>query len=62
MEKERGNLDVYVNPVTPKNKFCAAYGLDDIKDRENNKFWLNQQVAQTYGLHTIQSVHVKSGK
>ena len=26
MEKEKGNLDVYVNPVTPKNKFCATYG------------------------------------
>lgn len=58
MEKAKGNLDVYVNPVTPKNKFCAAYGLADIKPKENNQHWLNQGVAHAFGLHTIQSVKI----
>lgn len=62
MEKEKGNLDVYVNPVTPKNKFCATYGLDDIKPKEENQHWLNKGVAHAFGLHTIQSVHVKTNK
>lgn len=58
MEKARGNLDVYVNPVTPRNKFCAAYGLEDIQTKENNQHWLNQGVAYAFDLHTIQSVKV----
>lgn len=62
MEKEKGNLDVYVNPVTPKNKFCATYELDDIKPKEENQHWLNKGVAHAFGLHTIQSVHVKTDK
>lgn len=62
VEKEKGNLDVYVNPITPKNKFCATYGLDDIKPKENNQHWLNQGVARAFGLHTIQSVHVTPQK
>ena len=62
MEKEKGNLDVYVNPVTPKNKFCATYGLDDIKPKEENQHWLNKGVAHAFGLHTIQSVHIKTDK
>lgn len=57
-EKEKGNLDVYVNPITPKNKFCATYGLDDIKPKENNKHWLNRGVAHAFGLDTIQSIKV----
>ncbi|RGS70091.1 hypothetical protein DWX75_11330 [Mitsuokella sp. AF21-1AC] len=61
-EKEKGNLDVYVNPITPKNKFCATYGLDDIKPKENNQHWLNTGVAHAFGLHTIQSVHVNPQK
>ena len=61
-EKANGNLDVYVNPVTPKNKFCAAYGLDDIKPKEDNQHWLNRGVAHAFGLHTIQSVKVNSPK
>lgn len=62
MEKGKGNLDVYVNPVTPKNKFCATYELDDIKPKEENQHWLNKGVAHAFGLHTIQSVHVKTDK
>ena len=61
-EKENGNLDIYVNPITPKNKFCATYGLDDIKPKENNQHWLNTGVARAFGLHTIQSVHVNPQK
>ena len=59
-EKAKGNLDVYVNPITPKNRFCAAYKLDDIKPQRENTHWLNKSIAQYYGLHTIQSVHVDS--
>lgn len=62
MEKEKGNLNVYVNPVTPKYKFCATYGLDNIKPKEENQHWLNKGVAYAFGLHTIQSVHVKTNK
>ena len=36
-EKAKGNLDVYVNPITPLNKFCATYGLDDIKHHDENQ-------------------------
>lgn len=61
-EKEKGNLDVYVNPITPKNKFCATYGLDDIKPKDNNQHWLNKGVAHAFGLHTIQSVYVNPQK
>lgn len=57
-EKAKGNLDVYVNPITPKNRFCAAYKLDDIKPKNENNHWLNNSIAQYYGLHTIQSVRV----
>ena len=62
MEKEKGNLDVYVNSITPKNKFCATYGLDDIKPKEENQHWLNKGVARAFGLRTIQSVHIKTDK
>lgn len=62
LEKERGNLDVFVNPITPQNKFCATYGLDDIKPKEDNQHWLNSGVARAFGLHTIQSVHVNPQK
>lgn len=58
IEKAKGNLDVYVNPIVPKSKFCATYGLEDIKPEGNNKHWLNQGVARAFGLHTIQSVKV----
>ena len=57
-EKAKGNLDVYVNPITAKNKFCATYGLDDIQPQEKNQHWLNKGVAKAYGLNTIQSIHV----
>lgn len=59
MEKARGNLDVTVNPITPLNRFCAAYMLDDIQPKENNQHWLNKGVASYYKLHTIQSVHLE---
>jgi len=62
LEKEKGNFDVYINPVTPKNKFCATYGLDDIKPKEENQHWLNKGVAHAFGLHTIQSIYVKTDK
>ena len=57
-EKAKGNLDVYVNPITPLNKFCATYGLDDIKPHDQNQHWLNKGIAKHYGLHTIQTVHL----
>lgn len=56
-EKKRGNLDVYINPITPRNKFCAAYGLDDIQPEINNQHWLNKGVANAFGLHTIQTLY-----
>lgn len=59
LEKEKGNLDIYVNPIFPKNKFCATYGLDDIKPKNQNKHWLNTGVAKYFGLRTIQSVSVE---
>lgn len=58
-EKAKGNLDVFINPITPQNKFCATYGLDDIKPKKENKHWLNSGVARYFGLHTIQSVYVE---
>lgn len=58
-EKEKGNLDVFINPITPKNKFCATYGLDDIKPQKANRHWLNSGVAKYFELHTIQSVSVE---
>lgn len=61
-EKEKGNLDVYVNQIAPKNKFCATYGLEDIQPKENNQHWLNKGVARAFGLHTIQSVHANPQK
>lgn len=60
IEKDKGNLDVYVNPIFPKNKFCATYGLDDIKPKNQNKHWLNTGVAKYFGLRTIQSVRVEN--
>lgn len=62
MEKAKGNLDVYVNPITPLNKFCATYQLDDIKPHAQNQHWLNKGVAKHYGLHTIQSFHIYPNK
>ena len=62
VEKENGNLDVYVNPIAPKNKFCAAYGLDDIKPKKENQYWLNKGVAHAYGLKSIQSIRVDDMK
>lgn len=59
-EKEDGNLDVTVNPITPKNRFCASYMLDDIKPASNNSHWLNKGVAKYYGLHTIQSAKIEN--
>lgn len=61
-EKEKGNLDVYINPITPLNKFCATYGLTDIKPHEQNQHWLNKSVAKHYGLHTIQTFHLYPDK
>lgn len=59
-EKEKGNLDVVVNPITPLNRFCANFGLDDIKPKEKNQHWLNKSVATYYGLHSIQSAEIKN--
>lgn len=61
-EKDHGNMDVFINPVPPKNKFCATYGLDDIKPQDENKHWLNTGVAKFYGIHTIQTVKVTPEK
>lgn len=62
MEKSRGNLDIIVNPITPKNRFCAAYLLDDIKPASNNKHWLNTGVARYYGLNSIQSIKLSDSE
>ena len=58
-EKNKGNLDVFINPMPVNNKFCATYKLDDIKPQRENKHWLNNGVAKYFGLHTIQSVEVR---
>ncbi|MDY4415840.1 DUF6056 family protein [Selenomonas sp.] len=57
-EKEKGNYDVVVNPVIPRNRFCAAYGLDSIKPESTMDHWLNKTVAEHYHLHSIRSVFV----
>lgn len=57
-EKAQGNLDVVLNPVHPTSRFCAAYGLDDLKPKDENDFWLNRGIAAYYHLHTIQSAHI----
>lgn len=57
-EKSRGNLDVVVNPMHPQSRFCAAYGLDDIKPAAEIHHWLNQGLAGYYHLHSIQSVRI----
>jgi hypothetical protein len=62
VEKAKGNLDVYVNPITPKNKFCGTYGLEDIKPKNKNQHWLNRGIATYYGLHTIQTVYIELTK
>ena len=61
-EKAKGNLDVYVNPIAPANKFCAAYGLEDIKPAEDNKNWLNAGIAHAFGLNSIQSIKIDNKK
>lgn len=61
-EKMKGNLDIYVNSITPKNKFCATYGLDDIQPKERNDHWLNRGVAHAFGLHTIQSIKINPSR
>ena len=56
--KAKGELDVMVHPNVPKNKFCAAYGLEDIKPADQIDHWLNTGVARYYKLHTIQSGYI----
>ena len=62
VEKEKGNMDVTVNPITPKNRFCAAYLLSDIQPRQKNDNWLNKGIAKYFGLHTIQSARIETEK
>lgn len=52
--KARGEQDIYVNPVQVMNRYCAAYGLEDIKPKSQNKFWLNKGMAAYYKVRTIQ--------
>ena len=61
-EKQAGNLDIYVNPIFPRNRFCAAYGLDDFKPEKDNNHWLNRGAAKYFGVHTIQSIKVETKK
>ncbi len=56
--KTEGNLDVIVNSNVPKNKFCAAYGLDDIKKADEIHHWVNDGVARYFKIHTIHSAHI----
>ena len=52
-EKEKGNLDIELNPIEAKNKHVALYGLSDIYSDEIE--WPNTSIATYFGLKTIKS-------
>ncbi len=56
-QKAIGNLDVVVNDIPPRNRFCAEWRLSYIHD--DPMFWVNRYIAEYYGLHTIKIAHVK---
>lgn len=59
-EKQKGDQDIFVNLMPPKNKFCATYGLDDIKPKRENQHWLNKGIAKYFDINTIQSIEVEN--
>lgn len=56
-QKAVGNLDVVVNDIPPRNKFCAEWRLSYIHD--DPEFWTNRYIAKYYGLRTIRIAQVK---
>ncbi len=52
-QKAQGNLDVVTMPDNTQNRFCAAYGLDDIE--EDPLFWTNKSLAKYWGLNSIRA-------
>ncbi|MDD7022536.1 MAG: DUF6056 family protein [Aeromonadales bacterium] len=52
-QKALGNLDVVTMPDNTQNRFCAAYGLDDIE--EDPLFWTNKSLAKYWGLNSIRA-------
>lgn len=51
----RGEKDIYVNPVQVMNRYSAAHGLEDLKPKSQNDFWLNKGMAAYYKVRTIQT-------
>lgn len=51
----RGEKDIYVNPVQVMNRYCAAHGLDNLRPKSNNDYWLNKGMAAYYKVRTIQT-------
>ena len=56
-EKAKGNLDIVVNPIVPKNKYCAAYGLENITSHSDHS--MNRYIAEYYRIHSIKSIYIK---
>jgi hypothetical protein len=52
-EKEKGNLEIEVNPIEATEKHVASYGLSDILTDEND--WPNTSIAFYFGLKSIKS-------
>ncbi len=50
-QKSTGNLDVLVNDIPPRNRFCAGWRLSYIHD--DPKFWVNRSISRFYGINTI---------
>ena len=53
MEKEKGNIDIVVNPIHAQNRHTAAWGLGDVSLDEDN--WVSISVARYFGLNSIRT-------
>lgn len=51
LEQEKGNSNVTVIQAKPATPYNPLYRLDDLQEDKN--FWVNQKVAQYYGLQSI---------
>jgi len=52
-EKEKGNLDIEVNPIKATDRHVALYGLSDVLPDKNN--WPNTSIASYFGLKSIKN-------
>lgn len=56
-EKAIGSKNIIVNAISPKSRFCASYGLGEVKP--DSKDEINIAVAKYLDVNTIESAHVK---